>query len=213
MELNQLKKEIPFKWKIQSFTRNKDKASCVAYIDARDAMKLLDEVVGPESWADEYYQVKDTMFCKVWIKINDEWIGKSDGGAESDNDSITGDAKIKGESSDAFKRACVKWGIGRFLYSKEIKWVKVNQYKKPIDDNGNIIRDLTTYFNGEQTPRKQPKEQAKKDLWGKIQNEAGEVQTIEEAKEVISKKTGINENEIGELTEERCKQLLTMWQD
>lgn len=47
-----LKKEIPYQWKIQSVPRDwKDnqnstkKGTCVAYIDARDVMDVLDEQV------------------------------------------------------------------------------------------------------------------------------------------------------------------------
>ncbi len=148
MNLEHLKKEIPYRWKIQSFSKDKTKASCVAYINARDVMALLDEVCSPQNWQDEYYKVKDTMFCKIGIKTGEIWAWKSDGGAESDSNFISHDAKIKGEPSDAFKRAAVKWGIGRFLYFKKIKWIKVNQHKKPIDDQDKIIYDLTNHFEG-----------------------------------------------------------------
>jgi hypothetical protein len=48
-------------------------------------------------------------------KINySNWVWKSDCGTESQVE------KQKGEASDAFKRAAVMWGIGRFLYSKKI---------------------------------------------------------------------------------------------
>jgi len=147
MNLQDLKKEIPYQWRVQSFSKNKPQASCVAYIDARDAMNLLDEVCGPEGWRDEYYQVKDTMFCRVGIKVGDDWVWKSDGGDVTDVE-----AK-KGESSDAFKRACVKWGIGRFLYDKEIKYVAAsakkegNNYPYVVDEDGQRVWDLTEYLN------------------------------------------------------------------
>jgi len=145
MNVIELKRQIPYHWKIQSFNKDNTKASCVAYLDARDVMDLLDDVVGAANWKDEYYQVKDTMFCTLSIKINNEWVSKSDGGAETSNEFISSEAKTKGEPSDAFKRAAVKWGVGRFLYNLDIKWVNC-QNKKPVDDNGNIIWDLTEYF-------------------------------------------------------------------
>ena len=40
MNLQELKKELTYKWRIQSTKYGK--ASCVAYIDARDAQDLLD---------------------------------------------------------------------------------------------------------------------------------------------------------------------------
>lgn len=108
IDLLELKKEIDYKYKPQSIKFGK--AIMVAYIDARDAQDILDEVVGPENWQTDYQVINDNLFCKVGIKIEGEWIWKTDCGTESNQE------KEKGESSDAFKRACVQWGIGRFLY-------------------------------------------------------------------------------------------------
>ena len=51
MNLNELRKELPFKWRVQSAKYGK--ATCVAYIDARDAQDLLDEIVGPDKLSTE----------------------------------------------------------------------------------------------------------------------------------------------------------------
>jgi len=147
MNLKELKKEIPYKWRVQSFSKNKPSCSCVAYVDARDVMDLLDEVCGSENWQDEYYQVKNTMCCKIGIRIGDNWIWKTDGGAMSDIEAE------KGEISDAFKRAAVKWGVGRFLYDKKIHYLKANKaktsnnYPYPVDDSGQRIWDVNEFIN------------------------------------------------------------------
>lgn len=120
MELSELKKEIPFKWRVQS--ANQWGASCVAYIDARDVQDLLDEVCGPQNWQCKFSEHKGNLFCEIGIRqsfddepiLEDIWVWKSDCGTESNVE------KQKGEASDAFKRAAVMWGIGRFLYSKTI---------------------------------------------------------------------------------------------
>lgn len=112
MNLKDLKKEIPFKWRVQSV--NQYNASCVAYIDARDVQDLLDEVCGQDSWQCRYSEHKGNLFCEIGIDNGTEYIWKSDCGTESNVE------KQKGEASDAFKRAAVMWGVGRFLYSKEI---------------------------------------------------------------------------------------------
>lgn len=87
-------------------------AQLLLYKDARVDMTILDETVGPENWTRDHYECKGNLFCKVGIKCNNEWIWKSDCGAESNTE------KEKGEASDSFKRACVNWGIGRELYTK-----------------------------------------------------------------------------------------------
>lgn len=149
MNLNDLKKEITFKWRVQSYSKTKAQASCVAYIDARQVMDLLDEVVGPERWQDKYYEVKGNLFCSIGIRVKGIWIWKTDCGTESNVD------KQKGEASDAFKRAAVKHGIGRFLYSKRLVYLKAdkkkegNNYPNVVDDNGKQIPpwDLTDHIN------------------------------------------------------------------
>lgn len=117
------------KWRIQVTNNEKTSGLAVAYLDSRTIAKRLDEVVGQMRWKDEYkpwITAKNNASQICTISIYDdslkEWISKSDG-AELSNYS-----PIKGGLSDAFKRAAVKWGIGRYLY--EIKPVWVNVYMR-----------------------------------------------------------------------------------
>lgn len=112
MNLKKLQEEIPFKWRVQ--TANAYGAMCVAFIDARQVQDVLDEHVEAGKWQALYEEHKGNLFCKIGIKIGEEWVWRSDCGTESNVE------KQKGEASDAFKRAAVMWGIGRFLYSKEL---------------------------------------------------------------------------------------------
>lgn len=139
-----LQKEMPIKWRIQSYSQNKPSCSCVAYIDSRDVQARLDEVFGADGWSDDYKVINGRLFCGITAKGQTKW----DCGTESNMD------KEKGEASDAFKRAAVKWGVGRFLYSLEIKYLKTNEPLKkingkavnspyPIDDYGQRIWDIT----------------------------------------------------------------------
>lgn len=87
------------------------------YISARTAMNRLDSVLGPENWRDEYRETaQGAIVCRIWFRVpgTDEWLWREDGGAaagmnEADNDAKSG-------FSDAFKRTCVKLGVGRILY-------------------------------------------------------------------------------------------------
>ena len=90
MNLNDLKKELPYKWRVQSTKFGK--TTCVAYIDARDCMDILDEVCGPEKWQSIFYEANGLLFCKVGILCDTgrepsqpytEWVWKSDTGSES----------------------------------------------------------------------------------------------------------------------------------
>lgn len=85
------------------------------YKTARTDMDILDETVGAENWYKTYREIKGNLYCTLYIKCGDEWVGKEDCGIESRADD-DGNEK-KGEASDAFKRAGFAWGIGRELYT------------------------------------------------------------------------------------------------
>ena len=89
------------------------KVSLLLYQDGRCAMNLLDETVKPENWSCNYSRQGESLFCSIgiYVKEHNAFIFKADAGAESNFE------KTKGEASDAFKRAAVKWGIGRSLYT------------------------------------------------------------------------------------------------
>ena len=84
------------------------------YKDARCDKRILDEVCGPLNWQDRYEEIKGNLYCSVGVydEKTGQWVWKQDCGTESFAE------KEKGEASDAFKRACFNWGIGRELYTK-----------------------------------------------------------------------------------------------
>jgi hypothetical protein len=98
------------------FNKQKQKVGELDYVDARFVMDRLDTVVGPANWQDQYEQVVGGVKARVGILVQrDEsaepaWVWKEDVGTESTIEAT------KGSFSDAFKRACVKWGIARDLY-------------------------------------------------------------------------------------------------
>lgn len=95
--------------------------SLLMYKDARVDMRLLDEVVGAENWQRKHELIDGQLFCTVSIRNEKgEWVGKQDVGTESNTE------KEKGRASDAFKRACFNWGVGRELYSCPFVWVNLN---------------------------------------------------------------------------------------
>ena len=78
--LKLLEEEIPCQWRVQSYSTNKPSAQCVAYIDARDVMDLLDKVVGKENWQDDYRLIDGKLIAGIGIKCGDEWVWKWDTG-------------------------------------------------------------------------------------------------------------------------------------
>jgi len=83
------------------------------YIDARYVMDKLDHL-GPENWQDRYIdRTGGSVRCGIGILVDGEWVWKWDVGTVSDIE------PEKGSYSEAFKRAAVKWGVGRDLYGKK----------------------------------------------------------------------------------------------
>lgn len=82
----------------------------LAYVDARDVMKRLDDVVGTENWQDKYIAVDGGFVCELSLRIDGEWITKSNG---ANNTKVEA---VKGGISGALKRAAVNFGVGRYLY-------------------------------------------------------------------------------------------------
>jgi hypothetical protein len=156
MNIELLKEKIPCKWRVQSAKNGT--AICVAYIDARQVMDLLDSVVGPGGWQSKFEKTENSLFAGIGIKIENEWVWKFDTGSESNIE------PEKGEASDALKRAAVQWGIGRFLYSlpaMKLKAVAKNGKEYPSDTAGNIIWGgdaLSDYCNGIVETKKVPNE-------------------------------------------------------
>lgn len=96
-----------------TYNNGKTAADLLLYKDARVDMRMLDELVGPMNWEREHKLVGDRLYCKVSIydSTKNAWISKEDVGVESNTEAE------KGQASDAFKRACFNWGIGRELYT------------------------------------------------------------------------------------------------
>lgn len=113
----------------------------LAYIDARDVMKRLDDVMGDSHWQAEYLEPHGKLvICRLGLflpqtdfngeYLGTDWVWKSNGAGETD---VEGE---KGSCSDAFKRAAVLWGVGQYLYHLKSKWVNLEggKYRGPNPD-------------------------------------------------------------------------------
>lgn len=143
MELTlQQKLEAPFpasviSWRVGNTNKNKiaretnnpsaraTKGQLLAYIDARDVMERLTKACGFQNWQCRY-PLSDAglLVCEIGIRVDGEWLWRANG---------AGDTQVeaeKGKCSDAFKRAAVVWGVGRYLYALESPWVELDQYGK-----------------------------------------------------------------------------------
>lgn len=129
--------------KVQAKSKKTGKGLAVLYVDARNVMDRLDEVVENENWSDEYHYIgyrEVTNNKGEVIKMHDvecrltvNGVTKADTGEGED---------MKTAYSDAFKRAGVKFGIARYLYSSKTKWYELDDYGFFKAPDGEIIREL-----------------------------------------------------------------------
>jgi hypothetical protein len=136
-------------WRVGSTTTDKKRGMALAYIDARTVQDRLDEVCGA-FWQNQHTVAPDgkKVTCAVGIKVDGEWLWRSDGAGETDYEAE------KGSYSDAFKRAGVKWGIGRYLYDLKAPWVEIEPMGKSFKIAAHEMAKLNALASGKATPAK-----------------------------------------------------------
>lgn len=108
-----------------------NRALALCYVDARSVQDRLDAVLGIDGWRDDYQVLPSgSVVCKLSARIGGEWLSKTDVGSPSEQPDC-GD-QLKAAFSDALKRAAVKFGIGRYLYSLPGQWVDYDPKKKQL---------------------------------------------------------------------------------
>ena len=126
-ELSKPFEQSDIEWRAGATNQDKTRALALAYITSRAVMDRLDEVVGPENWRDEYQPGPDGgLICGLSLRLDEEWVTKWDG---AENTLVE---EVKGGLSGAYKRAAVKWGIGRYLYKLDTVWVPCEMTGKSV---------------------------------------------------------------------------------
>jgi len=113
--------EIEFR--VQSINKG-GYATILAYKDARVDMNRLNSAFGLGFWQRKHEVIGTKEFCSVgiWNSEIKDWCWVQDTGTKSNTEAE------KGQSSDAFKRACFNLGIGIELYDYPVMSI-------PLKDN------------------------------------------------------------------------------
>ena len=111
---------------------NEKGLSLLLYKNARVDMQILDECFGIFGWQRQHTCIEGNLYCTIQIKDPEtqQWIAKEDVGVSGYTE------KEKSQASDAFKRACVKHGIGRELYTAPYIWINAKDAGIKTDNNG-----------------------------------------------------------------------------
>lgn len=113
----------------------KDGTSCLpmAFIDARDVSKRLNDVLGILGWKSEFSEFGNGLVkCTLSVRLDTggEWVQREDVGGPSEQPDV-GD-RVKAAFSDALKRAAVQFGVGAYIYKHKFDWVAYDSQRKKI---------------------------------------------------------------------------------
>lgn len=116
-------------WKPQATTKDKKKALGVPYADPRAYIDRLNEVAGAD-WSDDYTILDGgaVVLCRLTVA----GVTRSDVGESEANDQNTATSAV----AQAFKRAAVKFGLGRYLYSLPKTWVAYDEKRRSFTPEG-----------------------------------------------------------------------------
>lgn len=124
-------------WKPQVKSRDGKKAMAAAYADIRAYIDRLNKVVGREKWAHSIEiktvdyssgkggdgSMRSKVVVIVAVAISGVGIGIDVGESPTDDPNAFTSA-----FAQAFKRACVQFGLGRYLYDIESRWYELDEY-------------------------------------------------------------------------------------
>jgi hypothetical protein len=116
-------------WKPGATNKDKTRGLALAYVDLRHYIDRLNEVAGPD-WSDDY-EVQDggkVVLCRLTIA----GVPRADVGEAAPNDENTATSAL----AQAFKRACVKFGLGAYLYRLPRTWVEYDPQHKGFTEEG-----------------------------------------------------------------------------
>ena len=118
-------------WRVQQCgvsNNGKTWVMALVYVNARAIQNRLDDVFGWDNWSDEYRETSAGNFiCKLSVCVDGRrWVSKENGASETEIEAF------KGGISGSFKRvASSGFGIGRYLYNIDVKFVESSLEKKP----------------------------------------------------------------------------------
>jgi len=124
--------EEDISWKPQATTRDKTRAMAVAYADLRAYEDALNSICPGEWETTAAFQTINgaRLACIVHLTIAGVTrAGDGESPADDDNAATSSFAQ-------SFKRACLRFRLGRYLYDLPKKWVAYDQERRQIAEQG-----------------------------------------------------------------------------
>ena len=123
-------------WRAGSVSRDKKRAQALAYAEPRVYEDRLNEVLGPDwscrftSWGEQ------RLTCELIVRFRDDDGEIREITRTSSGEFDSGDRVAQGTAAEAqaFKRACSKFGLGRYLYDLPASWVAYDENSRRLTE-------------------------------------------------------------------------------
>jgi hypothetical protein len=117
------------KFRVGARTTSKERGIALPYVDMRDYIDRLNEVLGFD-WEDEetisYSAKRVTVKYRLTMHVDGESRTRTGDGECAD---LSDENAVTTASAQAFKRACVKFGLGAALYELPQQWVDLKNQR------------------------------------------------------------------------------------
>jgi hypothetical protein len=130
------------KWRVTHTTRDGSRGAVIAFADPRAYSDRLNQIFTPSGWTRTYMvhtvssvtrMKKDKLIQtgKVLVTCTLTIAGL---GTHADNGEEWADEEnaMTSSQAQAFKRACICFGLGRYLYNLAEMWVPLNEHRQPL---------------------------------------------------------------------------------
>src|ERR1700733_8467505 len=131
------------KWRVTHTTRDGSRGAVIAFADPRAYSDRLNHVFTPSGWTRTYEvntvsslirmkkdKVIQTGKVLVTCTVTIAGLGTH---ADSGEEWADEEHAMTTALAQAFKRACVCFGLGRYLYHFAEMWVPLNEYRQPLN--------------------------------------------------------------------------------
>lgn len=132
--------EAAVSWRAGSVSRDKKRAQALAYAEPRVYEDRLNEVLGPD-WSCRFITWGESrLLCELTVTVADGLGGLRDVTRTSTGEFDSGDRVAQGTAAEAqaFKRACSKFGLGRYLYDLPATWVGYDEASRRLTETPSL---------------------------------------------------------------------------
>lgn len=123
-------------WRAGSVSHDKKRAQALPYAEPRVYEDRLNEVLGPD-WSCRFITWgEQRLLCELSVRVQDGTGEVREITRTSTGEFDAGDRIAQGTAAEAqaFKRACSKFGLGRYLYDLPITWVGYDEGSRRLTE-------------------------------------------------------------------------------